>query len=83
MTVYEMIYLGLSTICVSHSKHNTKCARILKQRYDALENLGYFKDLDSVRLFKSVNKILRNENIPLETFIDGKGALRVANLILE
>ena len=83
MTVYEMIYLGLSTICVSHNKHNTKCARILKQRYDALENLGYFKDLDTVRLFKSVNKILRNENIPLETFIDGKGALRVANLILE
>ena len=83
MTVYEMIYLGLPTICVSHSKHNAKCAGILKQRYDTLENLGYIKDLDKDRLFKSLNKILISKNIPLKTFIDGKGAIRVANLILE
>lgn len=83
MTVYEMIYLGLPTICVSHSKHNAKCAGILKERYDALEDLGYFKDLNTDCFFKSLNKILRNKNIPLKPFIDGKGALRVANLILD
>jgi spore coat polysaccharide biosynthesis predicted glycosyltransferase SpsG len=83
MTVYEMIYLGLPTICVSHSKHNAKCARILKQRYNALENLGYIKDLDTDLLLKSLNKIQVSKNIPLKTIIDGKGALRVANLILE
>ena len=83
MTVYEMIYLGLPTICVSHSKHNAKCAEILKKRYDALENLGYIKDLDTELLFKSLNKLQVSENIPLKTIIDGKGAIRVANLILE
>ena len=83
MTVYEMIYLGLPTICISHSKHNAKCANILKQRYYALENLGYIKDLDTDILFKSLNKIQTSKNIPLKAFIDGKGAKRVANLILK
>ena len=82
MTVYEMIYLGLPTICISHSKHNAKCASILKQRYDALENLGYIKDLNTNLLYRSLKKIQISKNIPSKKFIDGKGAVRVANLII-
>jgi UDP-2,4-diacetamido-2,4,6-trideoxy-beta-L-altropyranose hydrolase len=83
MTVYEMIYLGLPTLSVSHNEANAKCARILNTRNNIIEDLGYFNDLEVVQLSNSLNNILKHKTINSKLFIDGKGALRIANLILD
>ena len=81
MTVYEMIYLELPIITVSHNKHNTKCTKILESRYSPIENLGYYQDITPNQLSQALNRILNN-NTSLKPFIDGAGTSRVANIIL-
>lgn len=81
MTVYEMIYLELPIITVSHNKHNAICAKILESMPIPVENLGYYQDITPNQLSNALNKIL-NSKTSLKPFIDGAGTVRVANIIL-
>jgi spore coat polysaccharide biosynthesis predicted glycosyltransferase SpsG len=81
ITAYEMIYLELPIITVSHNKHNTRCAKILESRYTPIENLGYYQDTTPNQLSNALNRILNNKTTS-KPFIDGSGTLRVANIIL-
>ena len=88
VSIYEMIYLQIPTICISHSRENAKSAKILKEKYKAIEDLGYFKDINKQSVDNAITKLLTDRefyrNIVKEcnNLIDGKGTFRVGKLIL-
>lgn len=86
VSIYEMIYLQIPTICISHSMENANGAKILKERYGVIEDMGYIDDIDSNRLslisklladkISYMNMIKRCDNL-----VDGDGAVRVGQAI--
>lgn len=87
ISIYEMIYLQIPTICISHSKENAKGAKILKKKYNIIEDLGYFKDVNLKTLYSAITRLLTNEEYyknmvkECDNLIDGKGAYRLGQLI--
>ncbi len=88
VSIYEMIYLQIPTICISHSRENAKAAKILKERYEVIEDLGYFKDVTLKTLYSAITRFLTNEEYyknmvkECDNLIDGKGAYRLGQLIV-
>jgi spore coat polysaccharide biosynthesis predicted glycosyltransferase SpsG len=87
MSIYEMIYWGTPTICVSHSPENASAAKRLATKFNVIDDLGLIDDIGPNDLIKSI-EILSNESVHrgyverCENFIDGKGAERVSKLIV-
>ena len=87
VSIYEMIYLKIPTICISHSRENAKSAKILKERYNAIEDLGYFKDINKQSVYASVMRLLTDKEYyknmvkECDNLIDRKGAYRLGQLI--
>jgi len=88
VSIYEMIYLQIPTICISHSRENAKSEKILKERYNVFEDLGYFKNITPNILYRAIMKLLADEKKSkilakrCLNLIDGKGAKRVANITI-
>ncbi|TFB09344.1 hypothetical protein E3V08_00440 [Candidatus Atribacteria bacterium MT.SAG.1] len=88
VSIYEMIYLQIPTICISHSRENAKGAKILKERYGTIENLGFVKNLTPQNLHISIKKLLENGTYyqkiiqKCNDLLDGKGAKRISNVII-
>jgi len=72
VSIYEMIYLQIPTICISHSQENAEGARILKKRYGVIEDRGYVADIDLDR----VNMVKRCDNL-----VDRDGTVRMGQVI--
>lgn len=87
ISIYEMIYLQIPTICISHSKENAQSAKILKERYGVIENMGFVKNVNQQVLFLAINNLLKDKthykNImkKCNNLIDGKGAKRIGEII--
>lgn len=83
VSIYELIYLQIPTICISHSRENVGGARILKDRCGVIEDLGYIGDLNFEVLFSSIKYLLSPDMGCSETryLIDGNGENRVGNII--
>jgi len=87
VSIYEMVYLQIPTICISHSRGNARSAKILEERYGVIEDLGYFKDINKQNIYAAITRLLTDkeyyENIVKEcdNLIDGKGAKKLAQLI--
>lgn len=88
VSIYEMIYLRIPTICISHNLENASGAKILKERYGVIEDMGYFKDINPQNLYMTITRLLTDNiyymNIVerCDNLIDGKGAKRVAQIIV-
>ena len=88
VSIYEMIYLQIPTICISHSRENAKGAKILKERYGVIKNMGFVKNIDPQNLYSVIKKLLENKtyykNIikKCNNLIDGKGAKRIGEIIV-
>lgn len=88
VSIYEMIYLQIPTICISHSIENAEGARILKERYGVIEDLGYVRDVTPKNLYLAITKLLtdktyyRNMVERCGNLIDGEGAKRVGRMIV-
>lgn len=87
VSIYEMVYLQIPTICISHSWENAKSAKILKERYNVFEDLGYFKDINKQNVQTVITRLLigkeyyKNMVKECDNIIDRKGAYRLAQLI--
>jgi spore coat polysaccharide biosynthesis predicted glycosyltransferase SpsG len=87
ISIYEMIYLQIPTICISHSIENVKSAKILKERYGVIEDLGYFKNINKQNVYVAIIRLLTNKQYyknmvkRCDNLIDGKGANRISNVI--
>ncbi len=88
VSVFEVLFSGLPSIVISHSKENFESSLVLGKN-NCFINLGYHKELEfetiPKRTFKLLNdKRLRNKIINNgKKLIDGKGANRVSKKILE
>ena len=88
VTIYEMIYLQIPTICISHSRENAKSAKILKERYEIIEDVGFMENVNPEALYPVINNLLENKthykNIikKCNNLIDGKGAKRIGEIII-
>jgi spore coat polysaccharide biosynthesis predicted glycosyltransferase SpsG len=88
VSIYEMIYLQIPTICIAHSVENAYGARILKDRYGVIEDMGYIKIIDPRNLHMSITKLLTDKAYyqdmieRCDSLIDGEGAKRVARMIV-
>ena len=87
VSVYEMIYLGIPTICISHNIENADGARMLKKRYGVIEDLGYVEDISVQSLHSAVIKLLSDRILCRNIFeksrnlIDGRGIKRISQII--
>jgi len=87
VSIYEMIYLQIPTICISHSLENANGARILKERYGVIEDMGYVDNIDPGMLFMTISRLLTDEIYFMnmiehcEELLDGKGAKHVGQII--
>jgi len=87
-SIYEMIYLQIPTICISHSRENAKSAKILKERYGVIEDVGFIKNLTPQNLYLVIKKLLENKTYykkivkKCSNLIDGKGVKRISNVIM-
>ena len=88
VSIYEMIYLQIPTICISHSRENAYGARILKERYSVIEDVGYVKDVNPQSLYVAIARLLTDEGDFKKmvercgNLIDGEGAKRVGQMIV-
>ena len=88
VSIYEMIYLQIPTICISHSIENANSVEILKERYNVIEDMGYFKDVTSKTLYGAITGLLTDKKYyksvikECDNLIDRKGAKRVVNIII-
>ena len=87
VTFYELLYLGVPTICISHSKENALAATKLHQNFPYFVNLGYIDNILEDRLEYELNRFINEENYfnlfasNCFDMIDGLGAKRIASLI--
>lgn len=87
VTVYEMIYLGVPVICVSHTKENAGGEKLLEKK-GFIKGLGYFKDIKEKSAIDKIRKMVKDKNLKnraqkFSKLIDGKGAERIAKLIIK
>ena len=88
VSIYEIIYLQIPTICISHSRENAYGARILKERYRVIEGRGYVKDMNPQSLDVAITRLLTDKVYYMDMvercddLIDGNGAKRVGQIIV-
>ncbi len=87
VTIYEMIYLQIPTICISHSRENAKSAKILKEKYEVIKDMGFIENINPQALYPVIIKLLKNKTYykkiihKCSNLIDGKGAKRIGKII--
>lgn len=88
VSIYEMIYLQIPTICISHSRENAYGARILKERYGVIEDVGYVKDVNPQSLDIAITRLLTDTVYYMDMvercddLIDEGGAKRAGQIIV-
>ncbi len=84
VTVYELLYLGKPTVCVSHSRENAASARVLAERLQGVLDAGFFRDLEKETLFRLLDAAMEKSalgRLPGNERLDGKGAARIAAVL--
>jgi len=87
VSIYEMIYLQIPTICIPHSRENARSAKILKERYGVIEDVGFAENINPQALYTVIKKLLedkvyyKNITKKCNNLIDGRGAKRIGGLI--
>ncbi len=88
-SIYEMIYLQIPCLCVSHSRENARGAKILEKRCRVIKDLGYINDIIPQNLYKAIKKLLTDKTYcknmikRCKNLIDARGAARVAKIIAD
>lgn len=88
ITTYELMFLGIPTICIGHIPISAKRSAILAERYRATVDAGYYKNLSSNGFLSLVNNCIDSHTDRemlgqrARLVIDGQGAHRVSSIIL-
>ena len=90
VTAYELIYLGLPLITLGHVELNALSSRRFAERFSINEDFGVLSNLDNTAFTRKVQNIVKGKHPEFlgnahkgKELIDGRGAERCANLIVE
>lgn len=87
ITTYDLMYLGVPSLCIGHIPSSAKRSAILQERFQATVNLGYFSDVTKDKFLSCLGHYMDNQRDRLllgersRSIIDGGGAERIAKLI--
>lgn len=87
-TLYELAYLGIPSIVISHHKRHYEVARAF-EREQAIINLGIGSDILKEDIYKGVKKIIRDEGLRgllsqnIRKLIDGDGLNRLIDHLIK
>jgi len=87
VTIYEMIYLQIPTICISHTVENANDSKIINEKYGVIKDMGYIDDINSGDLNIAIRNIMQEDKHQkmverCDNIIDGMGAKRVGEKII-
>lgn len=88
LSTYEMLYIGVPVLSIGHQASNALASKILEDRYRAVVDLGCIDDLSKEKFISTLYILLNNKRKLAELsqtgmrLLDGKGAYRVAKLII-
>jgi spore coat polysaccharide biosynthesis predicted glycosyltransferase SpsG len=88
VTAYELMFLGIPSLVIGHSRENASTSRILAERCRATVDLGFIGELTEHAFLTQLSSVLEDQNQRLEmsrsavTHIDGLGGERMAQAIL-
>lgn len=89
VTSYELIYLGIPFISVSHAENNAKGSRILSDKMPIIKDLGHIDHLRPEIFKKSLKESLKDKNL-FSSFrqisgklMDGNGINRIIEIIMD
>jgi len=87
VTLYEMIYLQIPTICISNSVENANDSMAINEKYNVYKDIGYIDDINKSDLKIAIRDILKEGNHKqmvkrCDNLIDGLGAKRLGQIII-
>ncbi|MCD6419549.1 MAG: hypothetical protein J7L41_02375, partial [Synergistetes bacterium] len=68
ITVYELIYLRIPALIVSHTKENAISANVLKERCGCIETLGFFREVSIGIAAERIRGFIKNSSKLSELF---------------
>ncbi len=86
VSIYELIYLQIPNVCISHAKEDVAYAEKL-QELELTKHIGYADEFTKNDLQNELQRFLKDGNYyknrieKLKNKIDGKGAKRIAGII--
>ncbi len=89
ITTYELMYLGIPTLCIGHSTQNARGSSILEKRYGATVDLGVIDQLDEQYFIEKVRYYIGNEEAREslagkgKQIVTGKGAVKISTLLIQ
>jgi spore coat polysaccharide biosynthesis protein SpsF len=87
VTAYELMFFGIPTLVIGHSRENARTSRILAERCRATIDLGFIGELTEQSFMLHLSTLLEDKERRLEMsrlglmHIDGLGAERMAEAI--
>lgn len=88
VTSYELLYLGIPFISISHAKTNAEGSRNLQKRIPLIKDLGLIDRINKEEFIASVDEVLKDPYIRYEfkkissELMDGQGISRIIDIIL-
>jgi len=89
LTTYELMYLGVPVLSIGHQPSNALGSKILESRHKAVVDLGCIDDLTKEKFLSTLRDLIKDKKRLAalrqtgRRLLDGKGAYRVARLILQ
>lgn len=89
ITTYELMYLGIPSLCIGHAGPNTRGSAILARKYGATMNMGYIDDLSANEFLTTLGRYIQHADERRllrdrgRTLMDGEGASRIAAIIYD
>lgn len=88
VTSYELIYLGVPFISISHAQSNARGSSILSEKMPFIKDLGLIDNLREETFHKQLKESISNRDLKTEfrkssrNLMDGKGINRIIDIIL-
>ncbi len=89
ITTYELLYLGIPVISVSHAESNALGSKTLAQKHhDIIADLGLAENLTSDALITCIKSLIQDADKRIymaesgKLLVDGRGVSRVAEIII-
>jgi len=80
VTSYELIYMGVPFISVSHAENNARGSEILSGRYPVIQDFGLIDNLNIDLFLTAIDKSLRDSHFKLNFLNETQGLMDVEGI---